>query len=103
MRPCRVVVAPEVVRLSGCNLSGTDIVELVRQCQDQTTYPIDPDNENLIRAEPPSDLEVAAVAVLPVQLLGLQPVDEFLRWGIADEVKQPASLELIAQLCAGHV
>jgi hypothetical protein len=103
MRPCGVIVAPEIVRLSGHNISSANVVDLICQCQNQIADPVDPSDQHLIDTEQPPDFEVAAITVMQLKLLRLQSIDEFLSWRVTDQSEKSPAFELITQFCAGHI
>lgn len=67
--PGEVVVASETEGLSRDNLTRCHVVNLVGQRQDEATDTIDPCNQYLIRFELPTDIEIAAVAIVEVSVL----------------------------------
>lgn len=67
--PGDVVVASETESLSRGSLTRCHVVNFVGQRQDQATDTIDPCNHYLIRFELPTDIEIAAVAIVEVSVL----------------------------------
>jgi len=96
MRPAGVVVSPEIERLPRDDLTRCDVVNFVGQRQDETAHAVDPCHQYLVRPEFPPQVEVATVAIVQIQVLGLQLVHVALRRGTVDQLIEASAGKALA-------
>src|ERR1700722_3839571 len=76
MVPRGIIVAAEVVGLPIIDLSGLHVIDLICETGDEIADAIHPCHEHLIGAEALANIQIAAVTVVQIVLLGFELVDE---------------------------
>src|SRR4029079_11491312 len=94
--PAGIVVASEVERLPRGDLTRRDVVNLIGQRQDQTAHSVDPRHPYLIRSELPPQIKIATVAVVEIEIPGLELVDGLLRGAAVDHPIKTSARKALA-------